>query len=119
MFPVITAFANGEAIEFRLSAKDAWRDGESLSFDSGKDNYRVKPKPSYRPFRCADEFLEYTNKPVCRKACATSYFLAQRFDDNDVVLNGRVYTWKVLLEEFQFSDGTPCGIALDNATAAS
>lgn len=45
LLPIITAFANGETVEYRLNPKNTWsgQAHNSYSFDCDGD-YRIKPK---------------------------------------------------------------------------
>lgn len=57
MLPIIQAYAEGKEIEFRSKGFDEeWKkvnEIPGLSYSSF--DYRVKPKPQYRPFKDADE----------------------------------------------------------------
>ena len=44
LLPIITAFANGEDIEFKVSA-DQWNPLGSYNFEGKPKYYRIKPKP--------------------------------------------------------------------------
>jgi len=44
LLPIITAFANGEKIELRTTAKQ-WTSYEEFDFESETTRYRIAPKP--------------------------------------------------------------------------
>jgi len=49
MAKIVTAYADGEIVEFRLDADD-WDALENLSFNWPAENYRIKPKtPPFTP----------------------------------------------------------------------
>ena len=56
LLPIIHAFAEGKAIESRCikGDKSLWYDDEDPSFDDDLE-YRIKPEPTYRPFKDAEE----------------------------------------------------------------
>ena len=56
LMPIIQAFAEGKAIESRCikGDKSLWYDDEDPSFDDDL-KYRIKPEPTYRPFKDAEE----------------------------------------------------------------
>ena len=56
MLPVLQAFAEGKTIESRCikGDKSLWYDDEDPSFDDDLE-YRIKPEPTYRPFKDAEE----------------------------------------------------------------
>lgn len=56
ILPILVAFAEGKAIESRCikGDKSLWYDDENPSFDNDFE-YRIKPEPTYRPFRDAEE----------------------------------------------------------------
>ena len=56
IMPIIQAFAEGKVIESRCikGDKSLWYDDEDPSFDDDLE-YRIKPEPTYRPFKDAEE----------------------------------------------------------------
>ena len=56
LMPIIQAFVEGKAIESRCikGDKSLWYDDEDPSFDDDLE-YRIKPEPTYRPFKDAEE----------------------------------------------------------------
>ena len=55
-YPILQAFAEGKVIESRCikGDKSLWYDDEDPSFDDDLE-YRIKPEPTYRPFKDAEE----------------------------------------------------------------
>ena len=55
-YPILQAFAEGKVIESRCikGDKSLWYDDEDPSFDDDLE-YRIKPDPTYRPFKDAEE----------------------------------------------------------------
>ena len=56
LLPIIKAFSKGKAIESRCikGDKSLWYDDEDPSFDDDLE-YRIKPEPTFRPFKDAEE----------------------------------------------------------------
>ena len=56
LMPIIQAFVEGKAIESRCikGDKSLWYNDEDPSFDDDLE-YRIKPEPTYRPFKDAEE----------------------------------------------------------------
>lgn len=57
--PIIQAYSEGKTIlvkDKRLSdEEDSWSETDDCSFNIEKFDYRIKPKPRYRPFANAEE----------------------------------------------------------------
>lgn len=66
LLPVLQAYANGETIQVNLGDDcGGWidfGDDEIPKFDSKPSDYRVKPKPKYRPFKDAEECWQEMQK---------------------------------------------------------
>ena len=63
LMPIIQAFAEGKAIESRCikGDKSLWYDDEDPSFDDDLE-YRIKPEPTYRPFKNSEECWQEMQK---------------------------------------------------------
>ena len=110
---VMLAYANGEEIEVLSfgeyepckSPSFNWVDGRGLR------NYRVKPKPTYRPFKdkeeCWNEMLKH--QPFGWIRDNIKYYFT--LNDVGIWLSGKViYTFRESIDKFAFADGTPFGI---------
>ena len=57
LLPIIQAYAEGKTIQYR-SEEFGWEDvsiEENLSFTDNLSEYRIKPEPTYRPFKTKEE----------------------------------------------------------------
>lgn len=54
LLPVIQAYAEGKEIEIFSIGDKEWQDCPDPSFDA-RQNYRIKPQATYRPFKDAEE----------------------------------------------------------------
>ena len=109
---VMLAYANGEEIEIAYS-NSSYQTVTSPEFDWGKVEYRVKPKPTYRPFKdneeCWNEMLKH--QPFGWIRGNIKYYLISTFNDVGIWLSGKViYTFRESIDKFAFADGTPFGI---------
>ena len=120
MIEVMQAYERGEQIQV-LDISGIWEDKEYPYWNWAKCDYRVKPKKSYVPFDTAEEFLTAQRKHgfdvisiddgVALKAHDISVSLDgsvyDHTDDGDVDYIGKFED--LLLEDYKFADGTPCG----------
>lgn len=122
LLPIIQAFADGKAIEVRSNSKynpGEWIETTTPTFDIKSHEYRIKPKPKYRPFKDAEECWQemQKHKPFGwvkdKNKEDGTYVMVTKVSDgrDDMVINGN-YNWRLdgLLKCFTFADGTPFGI---------
>ena len=57
LMPIIQAFAEGKTIQYydSLIDIDDWQDCENPNFENLTYKFRIKPEPTYRPFKDAEE----------------------------------------------------------------
>lgn len=125
---VMLAYADGKEIEFNLKHKNIWythdgdtvSDGEkiihTLEFDFTKFDYRIKPEPTYRPFKDKKEcWTEMQKHQPFGWVCYDKRFI--NIDNIDDI--GTVYQYESdlysldytdSLKYMKFADGTPFGI---------
>lgn len=118
MIEVMQAYERGEQIE-RFKAH--WEDCGAPIWDWHNYEYRVKPKPTYRPYKDADEFLaaQKEHGMYIRYVDSNTYIII--FYVNDVAVfvpainsDGNVVDvdlqYEKLLNNYKWQDGTPCGV---------
>lgn len=119
---VMLAYANGEEIEIAYS-NSSYQTVTSPKFNWGKVEYRVKPKPTYRPFKDKEECWKEMNKhhPFgWVKSKDKGYFhligLVQWSSElEDVMITfatseNLARSSHSIYENYIFADGTPFGI---------
>ena len=125
MISVMQAFNRGEQIEYRI--KDFMRDDEWYvqksipEWDWRTYDYRIKPKPTYRPYKNAQEFLQAQKEHgmnIWQKGC--NYYRLPLYITDTLIsiqypqIDGSVFSvdklYIDLLREYTWQDGTPCGI---------
>lgn len=105
-------------------------DGRILGFDCIVPK-REEPKPEFIPFTSAEEFIEaYRSIETEKLRDETAYlakhgmWLRQKCDSEDsmilsispdgVFVLDTFYTWELLIKDFLFLDGSPCGRLKEN-----
>ena len=116
ILPIIQAFAEGKKIQYR-NYYDEWMDikeNEEVNFISSPSNYRIKPKPKYRPFETKEECWKEMHKhPDFGWGSAQDNKVIYHIN---IVGNGYIHiddspiTFSTAFAEYEFTDGTPFGI---------
>ena len=114
LLPIIRAFAEGKSIEFKDSY-GKWIKSDLLAFDLPLKNYRIKPKPKYRPFvnveECWQEMQKHNPFGWIKYKTDNVYSFIVKVDKDYVYLAVNEYwSFDTLLKKYTFADGTPFGI---------
>ena len=118
MLPFLQAFADGKTIESRCikGDKSLWYDDEDPSFDDDLE-YRIKPEPTYRPFKNAEECWQemQKHKPFgwVKDKKDGHHALITAVDDDTcgMSLNGNsAWSLSGIMDLFTFADGVPFGV---------
>lgn len=102
------AYAEGKEIE-KVNSVGEWVTLTYPKFDWSASEYRIKPEPTYRPFRSKEECWEEMQKHQpfgWRKEIESGEFRSVALISDDIL-----YTQE--FEKFTFADGTPFGIKED------
>ena len=121
LIKVMKAFLEGEEIERRsVIAKNyqsAWFLHIGDDWDTTKFEYRIKPKPQYRPFKDADEcWKEMKNhQPFGWVKIDGNYTNIVKFDHKDSMFYAcnlwfQINRDEILKDDVTFADGTPFGM---------
>lgn len=109
---VMLAYANGEEIEIAYP-NNSYQTVTNPEFDWGKVEYRVKSKPTYRPFKdkeeCWNEMLKHQPLGWIKNECGNIFNIIAIFKDS-INLNECSAYYSELCKQFKFIDGTPFGI---------
>lgn len=124
-YPILQAFAEGKVIESRTKPSTVkgtdipndWTEMKEIEFWNNIE-YRVKPKPKYRPFKDAEECWnemqkhEYFGWIKAKDASIPSRFMIINSVRNEEVsiTSGIDFTYNELVEYYTFIDRTPFGI---------
>ena len=118
LMPIIQAFAEGKAIESRCikGDKSLWYDDEDPSFDDDLE-YRIKPEPTYRPFKDAEECWQEMKKHQPFGWVKSTLFkdldLVKRVTTLYVEINRDIIDYKDALDKFTFADDTNFGVKVE------
>ena len=120
LMPIIQAFAEGKAIESRCikGDKSLWYDDEDPSFDDDLE-YRIKPEPTYRPFKdveeCWQEMQKHQPFGWVKNNETQSFFVCKAFGNLlfSIGIEDKPYNYNEVLRDYTFSDGTPFGIKVE------
>ena len=118
LLPIIQAFAEGKKIQYR-TCPDKWVDieeNERVNFTSPPSDYRIKPKPKYRPFKnqeeCWEEMLKHQSIGWIRYD--DSITAIQNIAPEGITITDGIKTSNFYFEEclmkMKFADDTPFGI---------
>ena len=124
MLPVLQTFAEGKVIECRTkpsavidtNAPNEWKETEEIWFLRDIE-YRIKPEPTYRPFKDAEECWHEMQKHHPFGWVKSTLFkdlaLVERVTTLYVEINRDIIDYKDALEKFTFADGTPFGVKVE------
>ena len=123
-YPILQAFAEGKVIECRTKPSalskswqdmNEWTEMKEIEFWNNTE-YRVKPKPKYRPFKDAEEcWQEMKNhQPFgwVKSTLFKDFDLVQRVTTLYVEINREIIDYKDALDKFTFADGTNFGVKM-------
>ena len=119
LLPIIQAYAEGKAIESRCikGDKSLWYDDEDPSFDDDLE-YRIKPEPTYRPFKDAEEcWLEMQKHQPFGwvKWNDVRYNIYVVSSTSVCLINGNCANmdFAYAYQKLTFADGTPFGVKVE------
>lgn len=114
LLPIIKAFAEGKTIQYYTNLTPHWVNidpNESVNFSDYPSNYRIKPEPTYRPFKTDEECWKemQKHKPFGWVKDKDDKYLITEVSETLVKI-GKNYLFQQAKEVFTFADGTPFGI---------
>lgn len=102
---VMLAYADGKKIEF-LSGNGSWKEVAIPGFNWGIDDYRIKPEPTYHPFKdkeeCWAEMQKHQPFGWVKHKKNGSFSCVMAVDDSK--------WYDAASEKYTFADGAPFGI---------
>ena len=120
-YPFLQAFAEGKVIESRTKPSavkgtdipNDWTEMKEIEF-WGNTEYRIKPEPTYRPFKDAEECWHEMQKHQPFGWVKSTLFkdlaLVERVTTLYIVINREIIDYKDALEKFSFADETNFGV---------
>lgn len=121
LIKILKAFLEGETIEQRSRSQEnpqpQWLTHYGDCWDLMKYEYRIKPKPQYRPFKDANECWEEmkNHQPFGWVKINGDYTNIIKLDHTDSSFYAdkiwfQVYRDEMLKDDVTFADGTPFGM---------
>ena len=119
--PILTAYVEGKAIQY-YEGKERWTEIRTINMSNlfiFPENYRIKPEPTYRPFKDGEECWETVQKDgfdwVKIKGDPTNLSVGiAEVNESNVVLSGSLSEeplgYEEAFEKLTFVDGTPFGM---------
>lgn len=125
-FPIMQAFAEGRVIECRTKPSavegtdvpNDWTEMKEIEFWKNTE-YRIKPEPTYRPFKDAEECWNEMQKHqpigwVKLKDTESGYYMLKGIASQVVIgFNENPFSYKKVFEDYTFADGTPFGVKIE------
>lgn len=125
-FPTMQAFAEGRVIECRTKPSavegtdvpNDWTEMKEIEFWENTE-YRIKPEPTYRPFKDAEECWNEMQKHqpigwVKLKDTESGYYMLKGIASQVVIgFNETPFSYKKVFEDYVFVDGTPFGVKVE------
>lgn len=110
LLPIIQAFAEGKTIEYCNNGN--WVEQENFGFMDNVWNYRIKPRPKYRPFKDAHECWEEmrNHQPFGWVKIEDCYDYITEINNQNIIINNGYFDFELACKDITFADGTPFGI---------
>lgn len=121
LLPIIKAFSEGKEIQYKENGR--WYSAEDIIFSGGGQEFRIKPEPTFRPFKdaeeCWQEMLKHqpfgwiisTNTE--RSKMIDVFDGSEDANDLPISINGSWWKLAQVFEKFTFTDGTPFGMKVE------
>lgn len=123
LLPIIKAFSEGKEIQKFIKnytvGSDRWIDVNSID-TSDKREYRIKPEPTYRPFKDAEECWQemLKHQPFGWIKFQGAWLLIVNIDDKSIgygsACGATIHSkFDNILKCTTFADGTPFGVKVE------
>ena len=123
ILPLIKAFSEGKKIivkDKRLSDEEYnWSEVDDCSFNIKQFDYRIKPEPTYRPFKnaeeCWQEMLKHQPFGFMKfKDTESGYYMLTGISIGvGVGINDSLFSYDRVFDDYTFADGTPFGVKVE------
>ena len=123
-YTILQAYAEGSVIECRTKPSavkgtdipNDWTEMKEIEFWNNTE-YRVKPEPTYRPFKngeeCWQEMQKHQPFGWVKSTLFKDFDLVQRVTTLYVEINRDIIDYKDALDKFTFADGTNFGVKVE------
>lgn len=114
---VMLAYADGKKMEYNSRGSDKWEEIEDFAlpnFNWNNYEYRIKPEPTYRPFKdkeeCWNEMQKHQPFGWLYEILSSAYVNINGIDSLCVCCDEDAHEYCKAFDKFTFADGTPFGI---------
>lgn len=126
-YHILQAYAEGKVIECRTKPSalsknwrdmNYWTEMKDIVYQSNIE-YRIKPEPTYRPFKDAEECWNEMQKHQpfgwVKDNETQSFFVCKAFGNLlfSIGIEDKPYNYNEVLRDYTFADGTPFGIKVE------
>ena len=123
-YPILQAYAEGKVIECMTKPSavkgtdipNDWTEMKEIEFWNNTE-YRVKPEPTYRPFKngeeCWQEMQKHQPFGWVKSTLFKDFDLVQRVTTLYVEINREIIDYKDALDKFTFADDTNFGVKVE------
>ena len=125
-YTILQSFSEGKVIECRtkisfiegLDVTNDWTEMKEIEFRNNTE-YRIKPEPTYRPFKNTEECWNEMQKHhpigwVKLKDTERGYYMIKCIASQVVIgFNEIPFSYKKVFEDYTFADGVPFGVKVE------
>ena len=124
-YPILQAYAEGRVIECRTKPSalskswqdmNEWTEMKEIEFWNNTE-YRIKPEPTYRPFKdakeCWQEMQNHQPFGWVKSTLFKDLALVKRVTTLYVEINRDIIDYKDALDKFTFADDTNFGVKVE------
>lgn len=115
LLPIIKAFSEGKEIQYKENGR--WYSAEDIAFFGGTQEFRIKPEPTYRPFKDAEEGWQEMQKhqPFGWLKIDDWYCTIKEIRPMGTFCHGGgdVFYYADMVKKINFADGTPFGVKVE------
>ena len=110
MIEVMQAEQSGEKIQYKpRQYSGEWTDIIDPSWEWGTNQYRIKPTPTYRPYR-PDELMQLKGKWLKAKNNSSVSLVTDLVESSGVAIKGTYRSLNELFHYWTHEDGSVCGV---------
>lgn len=115
LLPIIKAYSEGKEIQYKENGR--WYSAEDIAFFGVTQEFRIKPEPTYRPFKDAEECWQEMQKhqPFGWLKIDDWYCTIKEIRPACIFCHGGgdVFYYADVVKKINFADGTPFGVKVE------
>lgn len=122
---IMQAYTEGKEIQSKAVIGEQWCDDTKPTWDWNHFEYRIKPEPTYRPYKNLEEFKQdivrkyggasfenilETRNIWLKSKCKECIGRIDKLTTDNVFVDGSDKSWLCVFNYYSYLDGTPFGI---------